>query len=249
MKTGRPRDGWLRFRAGVASRKRYDSPARQPGDFAKAIVNWSDALEIDPNQYIWRRRIQQYGPRLDKPYPFYDWVPTARRDITARGETPAALAVEPGGAEFARPLKRFSTTSDDLKNPDPKSRIAPDAEKFIRIESTVVPSTKDSSPAVRVHLVFRPNADRKAHWNNEAEGVTVWLEAPAGWRVDRQKRTIPNDKGAVSDLPRSVEIELTGSPGANSAEASLKGYALYYACEDVDGVCVYRRQDFSVALK
>jgi tetratricopeptide (TPR) repeat protein len=249
LKTGLPKDGWLRFRAGVAYRKRYDSDARQAGDFANAIENWGDALEIDPNQYIWRRRIQQYGPRLDKPYPFYDWVPAARKEITARGETPTSLSVEPGGAEFAKPLKRFAASSDTPSNPDPRKRIAPDKEGFIRIESTSVPSTKGSSPALRVHLVFRPNAENKAHWNNEAEGVIVWIDALNGWQLGRQKQEIPNDAGAVSDKPRSLEIELMGDRGAKNAATTLKGYALYYACEDVDGVCVYRRQDFTVPLK
>lgn len=248
LKAGRPQDGWLRFRAGVAARKRYDSTARQAGDFARAIDSWGDALAIDPNQYIWRRRIQQYGPRLDKPYPFYDWVPTARKEIAARGETPAPLSVEPGGAEFAKPLKNFSAAAEAPQNPDPEKRIAPDAEGFIRIESTVVPSTKGSSPANRIHLVFRPNTELKAHWNNEAEGVIVWLDTPTGWTIDRRKLEIPNDKGAVSDKPRSVEVELTGSPNADKVANLLSGYALYYACEDIDGVCVYRRQDFSIPL-
>src|SRR5262249_51755179 len=62
------------FRLGVAYRMRYDSSRRQPGDFQKALIAWQDALDLNADQYIWRRRIQQYGPRLDKPYPFYDWI-------------------------------------------------------------------------------------------------------------------------------------------------------------------------------
>jgi hypothetical protein len=38
----------------------------------KAVQYWTMALDMDSNQYIWRRRIQQYGPRLEKPYSFYD---------------------------------------------------------------------------------------------------------------------------------------------------------------------------------
>lgn len=247
-KAGRPQDGWLRFRAGVAWRKRYDSPARRPGDFAKAIENWSDALAIDPNQYIWRRRIQQYGPRLDKPYPFYDWAPTARKEIAARGETPAPLSIEPGGAEFARPLQNAAATPKAPRNPDPGKRIASDDEGFIRIESTLVPSTQGSARASRIHLVFRPNPRLKAHWNNEAEGVIVWLDAPTGWTIDRQILEIPNDKGPVSDKPRKAELELTALPNADKVANLLSGYALYYVCEDIGGACVYRRQDFSIRL-
>lgn len=98
-----PEAGPLHFRLGVAYRKRYDSQVRQPEDFQRAVEEWSAAREIDPNQYIWRRRIQQYGPRLDKPYRFYDWVARARKGIAARGETPVPLAVEPAGAEIAHP--------------------------------------------------------------------------------------------------------------------------------------------------
>ena len=86
-----PESGALHFRLGVAYRKRYDSDFRQPEDFQKAVEQWNAALQVNPNQYIWRRRIQQYGPRLDKPYSFYDWVTTARKEIAARGETPVPL--------------------------------------------------------------------------------------------------------------------------------------------------------------
>ena len=121
-----PLDGPTHFRLGVAYRKRYDSSERQAGDFAKAVEHWGRALDIDPNQYIWRRRIQQYGPRLAKPYSFYDWVSQARLDIAARGETPAALSVEPGGAEFAYPAKSFETLpsleGEPICRPDSASR-------------------------------------------------------------------------------------------------------------------------------
>ena len=78
-----PEQGLTHFHLGVAYRKRYDSDHRQPEDFQMAVEHWGKALDIDPNQYIWRRRIQQYGPRLDKPYSFYDWVGEARREIMA----------------------------------------------------------------------------------------------------------------------------------------------------------------------
>ena len=103
--------GPLHFRLGVAYRKRYDSPFHQPEDFQKAVDQWSAALELDPNQYIWRRRIQQYGPRLDKPYPFYDWVTTARKEIGAPGQvappTPAGAADIPTRAPQGAPLQVY----------------------------------------------------------------------------------------------------------------------------------------------
>ena len=74
------KDGPALFRLGVCYRLRYDSEGRRPGDFQAAIDAWNSALQLEPNSYIWRRRIQQYGPRLDQPYAFFDWVEKARRD-------------------------------------------------------------------------------------------------------------------------------------------------------------------------
>ena len=93
-----PRDGRALFRLGVALRQRYESAAARRDDFQAAVENWGQALQLDPNQYIWRRRIQQYGPRLDKPYPFYDWVAEAERAIRARGERPDRIAGAAGGS-------------------------------------------------------------------------------------------------------------------------------------------------------
>ena len=81
-----PKDGPALFRLGVCYRRRYETTLRRPGDFQAAIDTWGRALDLDPNQYIWRRRIQQYGPRLDKPYAFYDWIEAAEKDLHARGQ-------------------------------------------------------------------------------------------------------------------------------------------------------------------
>jgi len=74
-----PKDARAQFRLGVAFRARYDTPRRKPGDVQKAVEHWENALGLNPNQYIWRRRIQQFGPRLDKPYDFYFWVEQAQK--------------------------------------------------------------------------------------------------------------------------------------------------------------------------
>jgi len=121
-----PGDGSTEFRLGVAFRHRHDSARREPGDFQAAALHWAAALESDPNQYIWRRRIQvsvrrdhQFGPRLDKPYPFYDWVEEARAAIRARGEEPVALVAEPTGSEIAAPAEGFAPAEEGSREPDP----------------------------------------------------------------------------------------------------------------------------------
>jgi hypothetical protein len=127
-----PQHGPTLFRLGVCYRQRYDAGRRQAGDFQAAVDAWNQALALDPNQYIWRRRIQQYGPRLDKPYAFYDWVAQAEREITARGEKPVPLAVRPLGAEIARPVRTFTEEEPDARAPDPEGKILRDpARPFV----------------------------------------------------------------------------------------------------------------------
>ena len=111
------------FRLGVAHRMRHESAGRRPGDFQAAIDAWGRALELDPNQYIWRRRIEQYGPRLTKPYAFYDWVVPAKAEISRRGETPVPLAVEPYGSELAGPVRDVVAEASVPLEPDPKGQI------------------------------------------------------------------------------------------------------------------------------
>ena len=244
-----PDDGWTLFRVGVALRRRYDSEHRRPGDFQAAVDAWKQALDTDPNQYIWRRRIQQYGPRLDKPYPFYDWVARAREEIRARGEEPAPLVVEPGGAELADPQAELTHAAGPAEEPDPNDRIHRDSGELIRVETIAAPSTVAPGEALRAHVVFRPRTEVEAHWNNEAEGLETWMEAPAGCRLDGPAQSLAPPAAAVSEEERRVEYELRCDESVPAGPRSAHGYALYYVCEDVNGVCLYRRQDFRVGFK
>ena len=229
-----PQDGWTEFRLGVALRKRYDSDRRQNGDFQAAVDHWKAALDIDPNQYIRRRRIQQYGPRLDKPYPFYDWVPLARREITERRETPVALTIEPGGAEFAEPIEEFARAETVTESPDPSGRIHRDKAGFISLETTVVPRSIEPGEASRIHLNFRPREEIKAHWNNEVDGLEDWLDEPPGCALDASHTSLPNPPQAVSLEERRVEFEVRCDDDATTGSRLLSGYALL--------LCLRRRQ-------
>jgi hypothetical protein len=127
--------GAIHFRLGVAYRSLYDlsKPADQdPVWFTKAATSWTNALNENPNQYIWRRRIQQYGPRQMKPYPFYDWVEKAQQEIAARGETPIELTVALSKAEIAQPNRKF-TSETTSENPDPEGKIK-------RLSASIQPS-------------------------------------------------------------------------------------------------------------
>jgi len=192
--------------------------------------------------------IHLYGPRLDKPYPFYDWVDDARHDIAARGATPITLPIEPRGAEIASPTKRFASTEGRPEAPDPEGRIRRDEKGFVKAEVTVVPATSETGAASRVHVVFRPNSQIEAHWNNEADDLVFWIDPPPGWQVDQQFSEIANPPELISNEERRLELEIR-APSDWDGEATLPAYALYYVCEDVRGSCLYRRQDVPVRLE
>lgn len=243
-----PQDAAAAFRLGVAYRMRYDSANRKPADFQNAVQFWTRALDLDPNQYIFRRRIQQYGPRLVKPYPFYDWVQEARKDILARGEQPAPLSVEPAGAELAHPARQFITRTDEAVEPDSEGKIFRDNGEFISVETTLVPPVVKPGGTIRVHLEFRPNAVSKAHWNNEADGLVVWVKTPAGWQAEPRAVRLPNPPEPVSQETRRAEFEIR-APEDASGRVVVPAYALYYVCEDVNGLCMYRRKDIPIAVQ
>lgn len=240
-----PQSAPIRFRLGVACKIRSESDAGGAYDFQQAIDHWSAALEIDPNHYIYRRRIQQYGPRLIKPYPFYDWVAQAREEIASRGETPIALPVEPSGAEIAQPQRQFAGAIERGEAPDPGGRIRRDQEGLIDISAVVAPSAIEPGDAARVHLELEPT--RGAHWNNEVEPVVVWIDGADGWTLDAHLHTLPQPPEPESREQRRLEFEVHAPRSANGPQ-TLRGYALYYVCEEAGGRCLYRRQDFAVTI-
>jgi hypothetical protein len=243
-------DASLTFRLGVAHRARFDSSHRRPGDFSAAVRYWREALEADPNQYIWRRRIQQYGPQLDKPYPFYDWVVEAREQIESRGERPVKLIVEPGGAELAERADRFAGDATDAAEPDPGGRIDRDLRGYITAEVVQVDHTDPRGRTARMHIVLTPDISIDAHWNNEAEPLTLWMDPPEGWAVSTRRVVYPNptDSAATTET-RAVEFEVKPPPNVTAGDYELSGYALYNVCESAEGVCLYRRQDIRVTVK
>lgn len=234
-----PQDATLQFRLGVAYQMRHEASAGKLNDFANAIKSWRTALAMNPNQYIWRRRIQQYGPRLDKPYPFYDWVSTARNDIRQKGETPIELPVEPVGAELASRARSIMPQTTE-KNPDPSGKITRDDAQLVAIQSVVVPNTSKPKTSSMVHLQFAVRD--QVTWSNEAGPLEVWIEGRGVTQTKKHFR-VSNRKKLESSEQRKVELEIIREPDAKT----LRGFALYYVCED-SGTCKFLRQDFVVDL-
>ena len=236
------------FRLGVALRRHYELDEANADDFQRALDAWGTALDLRPNQYIWRRRIEQYGPRLDKPYSFYDWVKEAREAIRQRGESPHPLRVEPRGAELAFPQKRFPQASPEVDEPSDADKIHRDTKPLVRLEKAVAPARIRPGRTARLHLVLRPESSFKAHWNNESRPLAVWLRPPPGVQLAQRFLTVPNPATATSDELRQLETEARVAPNTTGT-LRVPGYALYYVCEGVDGTCLYLRQDFEFELK
>jgi hypothetical protein len=240
-------DGDAQFRLGVCYRMRYESEQRKPADFQRAVDHWTKARAINPNQYIWRRRIEQYGPRLTKPYPFYDWVETATREIKARGGEPIELETLPTGSELAQPDRSFNAGAGDVTSPDPQGRVFRDTQKMILTEVTVVPPRAKAGETVRVHVTLRPNGKLKAHWNNEAEPLRLWIEPPEGFDVQPRLLVAPQGDKPETTESRRLEFEVR-APAEVSGTFKVNTYALYYVCEDAGGTCMFLRQDIPVTV-
>ena len=242
-----PKDGPALFRLGVCYRRRYETAQHQTGDFQAAIDYWGQALDLDPNQYIWRRRIQQYGPRLDKPYAFYDWVEEAEKDIRVRGEKPVPLAVRPGGAEIAQPLKALPAPRPETRAPDPDGKVRRDKDRLIRAEVSVVPGRVRPNQSVRVHVVLRLDPKKQAHWNNEAEPLRLWVDPPEGWQVSERLLQLSAVREAVSEEDRELEFEIKAPKEARD-KVRLSAYVLYHVCDDKGGQCRFLRHDVPIEL-
>jgi tetratricopeptide (TPR) repeat protein len=242
-----PKNGAAWFRLGVCLRRRYESSQAQPGDFQAAIDAWGKALQLDPNQYIWRRRIQQYGPRLDQPYSFYDWVTEADRAVRARGDEPIRLTVRPTGAEIAHPVKVLPAAAKIVGNPDPDGKVHRDKDGLIQAEATVVPGQVRPGKSARVHIVLRPSSKRKTHWNNEAEPLRLWVEPPKDWQVSERLLQASAPAQAASAEARTLTFEIV-VPSTARGKIRLSVYALYHICDDAGEQCRFLRLDIPVEV-
>ena len=239
------------FGIGCSYRARHDSKGRQGGDFQAAIHAWTQALAKNPRNYIYRRRLQQYGPRLLKPYPFYDWIETARLEITARGETPLPLLAEPEGAEIARPSRNFvEAGATAAKEPDPQAKLPLDTAGLIKISQATAPMPANIGGTARVYVFLTPNAKRRVTWDNAAGTTQIWLESPQGWQLTERLMTAKiASKKESSKEDRRFEFEVRIPADAKAGTTEIKGYALYYVCDGVSGLCTYLRQDFVLPIQ
>ena len=248
-------DEEVQFERGVAHRKAFDAGGgKDLAQFRSAIQAWRASLKLDPNNYIHRRRLQQYGPRLDKPYPFYDWVETARREIAARGQKPVPLLAEPGGAELAKPLreKDQGQAVEKPQHPDPDNLLFRDVLGVVRFDSVVVPHTKSSKDGLRIYATLTPSPELKAKWNDEAGRSTLHIAAPDGWEASDSVLTVlPPARGQDSaTTARRLEFDLRRKSGEGGGKLQkLKLQLFYHVCFGEEQLCEYMRKDVELDLQ
>jgi tetratricopeptide (TPR) repeat protein len=238
-----PDDAAVFFRLGVLLRHRYDSESRQDGDFQNAVLAWSKALAQNPSQYIWRRRIQQYGPQLDKPYPFYNWVTTAREEIKARGAVPLPLTTEPSGSEMASPTKEAATRKNDQLYPAAGGDI-PSGEEAVTLETTLIPHTSREGRDGSYRLHLRVTPQQAHHWTSDAQEASLWLllDGQGPQLLTRDITKLPADQ-EISTSARILESGI-------SAEEAEKGQLalFYYICSDTPPVCSFLQSTIELSL-
>ena len=152
----------------------------------------------------------------------------------ARGTAPQGLAA--------------ATPSTQTPGPDAAGHVERDEPPLVRLDIAATPAVVVPGAIARLRIELRPDAAAHAHWNNEAGDTQLWLDPPEGWRLDERLHSIANPPEDVSTEPRTFQFELRAPDGVEGV-ATLRGYALYFVCEDVTGVCMFRRQDFQVRLE
>ena len=225
------------FQAGVLARWLYDHGGSSE-DFQIAVDLWSQALEERPGQYIWRRRIQQYGPRLDKPYPFYNWVEEARKELQAAGKTPHPLQVEPSGSELAQPSKSGKQATKAPRYPDSKNRL-PNESKLLGITVTTIPHTDDRKKG-RLHLLLTPS--KEGHWSSGAQEVELWYRPKSGAPIflTSEITPLPADQETSSE-PRVLEGDFSLPKNATG------DLVLFFSlCETENAVCRFLKTELPI---
>ena len=234
-----PDNGKAKFSLGVVHRMRFDSQKASEGDFEQAARLWSEALAINPNQYIWRRRIEQYGPRLGKPYPFYDWIDDAVAEIRQRGETPVRLTVNLTGTETARPARKFSP-DENAENPDPESQIIQSEAGLVQLTSSTVPAIAKPGSVVRAHLNLKA---LKGKWNDEAGPISVWIDETSSGTPENRAIKFDKNSAIVQRDTRNIDFEF--KLDKKSEQNAIRGFVLFHICDD-EGVCFYYRKNFQI---
>ena len=127
-------------------------------------------------------------------------------------------------------------------------RAARDPDGLVRAEATVAPARVRPNQAVRIHVVFRLDPKRPAHWNNEAEPLRLWIDPPEGWQAVDQLLLCPAGKKAITEEERALDFEVK-APARAKGKIRLNAYALYHICEADGGQCRFLLLDIPIDVQ
>ncbi len=237
------------FRLGVAHMIRYESPQRRPEDFQSAIDAWRKAHRLRSGCEIFRRRIQQYGPCVDKPFAFYDWVTSARREIVDRGDTPATLQPWPCDIERAKPAKKFTYDKKQRgPSPDEAEKVNKDRDGLVSISFGAVPGTaKKHKRIVQVLVILRPDATRGTEWDDGADPPRLWLEKPKTGRLSELfvEYAKTSDDAPENDRVLTFPVRLSSKKGKSM---TVRGTVVYSVRQTDGGSPRSFRQDIKIKI-
>ncbi|MEL6716710.1 MAG: hypothetical protein AAFP86_23235, partial [Planctomycetota bacterium] len=163
-----------RFRLAVALRMRAETPRARADDFQRALDEWRAALAARPERLVWRRRIQRFGPLLDRPDSFYGW---ARPAVHAG----ARLVVPLGEGESAPRTTRIPggrPSAERTAPPPDAAERSRDGGRAVRVETAVALNTGALGSKVRVPA----GAASAQSTPGRGRSVTCTRAAPAGTR-------------------------------------------------------------------
>jgi hypothetical protein len=144
-------------------------------------------------------------------------------------------------------VKTLPVPQTQARPPDPDEKIHRDTDGLVRAEVTVAPARVRPDQAVRVHVVFRLDPKKQAHWNNEAEPLRLWIDPPEGWQVSEQLLQAAAVHEPVSGETRALDFEIK-APKEVRDKVRLRAYALYHVCDDKGGQCRFLRLDVPIEL-
>ncbi|MFH1416737.1 MAG: TlpA disulfide reductase family protein [Planctomycetota bacterium] len=244
-----PGDADSLFRLGVAHMIRHESPQRRPDDFQSAIDAWRKAHGLRSRNEVFHRRIQQYGPCVDKPFAFYGWVATARKAIVDRGDESVALQSWPCEIERAKPAKKFKYDKKQ-RGPslDEHEKANEDRDGLVGLSYVAVPGTEqEHKRIVQELMVLRPDAARGIEWAESADPPRLWLEKPKTGRVSKLFVECAKAPGDSSENDRVLTFAVR-LPSKKGKSLTVRGTLVYSVRQGGEGAPQTLSRDVKIKI-
>jgi hypothetical protein len=75
----------------------------------------------------------------------------------------------------------------------------------------------------------------------------MWIAGAEGWTIGSRLLEAPQGGQPESDEVRRLDFEVKAPPNAEGI-TRLAAYALYNACEEAGGRCLFLRQDLTIEI-